>query len=87
MFSEPCQNFVLSKNTKDQDISASISSTSVLDRLDNLDRKISEFSNKSKPRCKVTSTCDEVKDNQEENELKQLLYQKLSMFKNNKTSK
>ena len=87
MFSEPSQNFLLSKTTKDQDISARISPTSVLDKLDNLDRKISEFSNKTIPRYQVAGTSDDGKDNQEENELKQLLYRKLSLFKNNKISK
>merc|ERR1712013_249366 len=85
VFSEPGQNFLLSKNSKDQDISASISSTSVLGRLDTLDRKISEqFSNQTKERCPVAGARDDGKDSQEENELKQLLLKKLSLFRNKK---
>ena len=87
MFSEPGQNFLLSKNSKDQAISASISSTSVLGRLDTLDRKISAFSKQTKPKCQVVGGNENIKDSLEENELKELLMRKLSLFKNSKILK
>ena len=87
VFSEEGQNFLLNKRSNDPQTPVEISSTSVLDSLDNLDKKLSEFSNKRKPSYQIKGGSDKNMVTPEDLEFKQLLIRKLTLFKNNRVTK
>ena len=74
---------MLKKRSNSQDISTDkMSTSSVLKRLDSLEKRISEFSIQTENNEKVANISDE-KMNSEDLEIKQLLFRKL--FRNNMT--
>ena len=85
IFSEPKQSLILNKRSNSQDISTdNLYSSSVLKRLDSLEKKISVFSIKTENNDEVASIPNEKKTT-EDLEIKQLLFRKLTMFRNDLT--
>jgi hypothetical protein len=86
MYSDPRQSFQSNIRKSDQStISTDKSYTSsVLERLDSLETKISTFSSKSENNCKVKEIPD-AKEIYEDLEIKQLLFRKLTQFRNKRT--
>merc|ERR1711970_359049 len=80
IFSEPLQSIrsSLRKSSKN-DKTSEFDTESVLERLDRLEKKISSFSIKDNA-TKVNDV--KVKDNVEDLEIKQLLFRKLTQFRN-----
>ena len=76
---------MLNKRSNSQDISTdNLYTSSVLKRLDCLEKRISTFSLKTENNDKVDVIPNEKK-NSEDLEIKQLLFRKLTMFRNNMT--
>ena len=60
--------------------------SSVVDRLDSLERKISTFSRKTENSSGVkAANVEKVKDTPEDLEMKQMLFRKLTQFRNKRT--
>ena len=60
--------------------------SSVVDRLDSLERKISTFSRKAENSSGVkNANVEKVKDTPEDLEMKQMLFRKLTQFRNKRT--
>ena len=77
---------MLNQRSDSQDFSTeNFYTTSVLERLDNLEKKISEFSNKTGNHFKPNIPVNDKKESSEDLEIKHLLFRKLTLFKNKRT--
>ena len=76
---------MMNMKSNSQDISTgNLYTSSVLKRLDSLEKRISAFSIKTENNDKVADIPNEKKTS-EDLEIKQLLFRKLTMFRNNMT--
>ena len=88
IFSEPRQIYDSNvRKIPETNVTDKMYTSSVLERLDKLEKKISAFTSKTcnnQEEVKVTD-CEKVKDNTEDLEIKQLLFRKLTMFMNKRS--